>query len=109
MTNIEMYPVLAILTDGCAKLGLPSETARELMRWLTIKRLLGPEEGRKLSPSKILDELQHWVLLNTEVRLAVELYLGEIHHTTETESLDDVTKCKRRSNFLLCFKINVQG
>ena len=92
-----MYPVLPILNEGCAKLEIPGEASRELVRWLTIKRLLGPEEGKNLSPSATLDKLLHWVLLNTEVRKHVELYLGELSHSTETAELDVVTKCKRRS------------
>ena len=90
------YPVLGVLEQGCAKLSLPSDAALELVRWWTIKKLVGAEEGKKISPSTKLDDLQHWVLLNTKIRKTVELQLGELHHSTSTESLDDATKCRRR-------------
>ena len=33
---------------------------------------------------QVLDELLHWVLLNTDARKSVEAVVGKIHHSTAT-------------------------
>ena len=102
MNSTNEYPVRAVLRQGCEELGLPAEAALELMRWLIIKRLLSPAKAAGLGLSSKLEQLQHWLLLNTESRKTAELYLGELDYSTETASSDEVTKCKQRSIFEAC-------
>ena len=71
-------------------------TARELVRFLLVKKFEGLPGSGRLSPSSKLDTLQHWTLLNTEVRKIVEAVIGEISHSEETAELPDEEKVNRR-------------
>ena len=56
------------LQDGCRRLGLPSNTATELLQFLSVKRVHDQfVEGRQLrmSPGSMIDRLWHFMLLNT--------------------------------------------
>lgn len=87
-------PALDILRRGCQEVGVDIQASTELARFLLTKRLL---YSHKMSPSSKLDELLHWVLLNTEVRKSLEMTcVGEICYTTQTSMLDEFSKCKRR-------------
>ena len=49
-----------------------------------------------LSPSPKLDDLWHWMLLETEVRDAVETLMGKTKHTTATKHQREDVKMARR-------------
>ena len=49
-----------------------------------------------LSPSSSLDDLWHWMLLETDARDAVEALVGKVRHSQETEAQDDKIKMERR-------------
>ena len=66
-TLIDSLPALHKLRQGCAQLGQPPELATELVRFLMLKRL-STKAGVEVSPGASVDELWHWMLLNTEVR-----------------------------------------
>ena len=94
---MENTHVSSFLRAGCEELRLPEETAIELVRFLIAKRLVDQEKGQSLSPSAKLDKLQHWVLLNTEIRDEIESLLGwRISHSLSTAKLDETSKCSRR-------------
>ena len=53
----------------------------------------------------MLDELLHWVLLNTDARKSVEAVVEKIHHSTATAEADcmeaEKEKAERRQALLL--------
>jgi hypothetical protein len=59
------------LQQGCARLGLHGDVALELVAFLDLRRRFVPsvtgEEPQNLSPGTQLDQLWHWMLLNTRV------------------------------------------
>jgi hypothetical protein len=68
---LSSLPAVQQLQAGCQHLGLPPHAAVELVRFLTLKRLISlrPDSSRSLgvSPGYQLDRLWHWMLLNTQV------------------------------------------
>jgi hypothetical protein len=64
-------PAVNQLQAGCVHLGLPPQAAVELVRFLTLKRLISLRSGSSkvldVSPGYQLDRLWHWMLLNTQV------------------------------------------
>ena len=84
------------LKAGCRYLDLPNSTARELVRFLLVKRFVGDETGSRLSPSSKVDALWHWMLLETNVRDTVEALVGRVKHTQATEAHSDTDKMERR-------------
>ena len=92
---MDSHSAVVAMQEGCLRLQLPESTAKELIRYLLVKQLNG-QRAQTLSPSRKLDELQHWVLLNTKVRKAVEALVGEIDHSTSTADLPDEQKAGRR-------------
>lgn len=93
---MDNVPAVTALKAGCSDLRLPETAAKELIRFLIVKRLVGDECSSRLSPSAILDRLLHWVLLNTDVRDLIESHVGKIWHTTTTAQQPDVQKMQRR-------------
>ena len=93
---MDEHEAFELLRGGCEECDLPAETATELIRFLIVKKLAGKAVGDGLSPSAKIDELQHWVLLNTDVRHKVETLVGEIQHSTKTAKLAEAHKAKRR-------------
>jgi len=66
-------PAVQQLQAGCKHLGLPPHAAVELVRFLTLKRLISLRSDSSkvlgVSPGYQLDRLWHWMLLNTQVRV----------------------------------------
>ncbi|KAK9789202.1 hypothetical protein WJX73_007416 [Symbiochloris irregularis] len=90
------------LHAGCHELRLPETAAKELLRFLIVKRLVGDDKSSRLSPSSKLDRLLHWVLLNTAVRDHVEEHVGRVFHTTATAQQADAQKMERRLVSMEC-------
>jgi hypothetical protein len=63
------------LQRGCARLGLHADVALELVSFLELRRRFARpvtgEEPQNLSPGTQVDQLWHWMLLNTRVRQQV--------------------------------------
>lgn len=94
---MDAHRAIKALQEGCAQKGLPRAAAKELVRFLFMKRLVGDEKGSRLSPSAQIDELWHWMLLETEVRDSVEALVGgKIMHTQATMHHTDEEKLERR-------------
>ena len=85
----------AQLRRGCDDLDLSFDVAAELLSYLTIQKS-APESKKSFSPSANIDQLLHWILLNTEARQIIEQSLGTIYHSTETTKLEEGLKCQRR-------------
>ena len=94
---MENHPVIQELQHGCMCLNLPTSVAVELIRYLITKRLSCEETGSSLGCSSKLDELQHWILLETDVREEVEALIGgKIWHTQTTMGNDCAQKVQSR-------------
>lgn len=89
-------PVEKALQAGCSELKLPQAAAKELLRYLIVKRLVGDAEGSRLSAASVLDKLLHWLLLNTDTKHMVEKHVGSIWHTTATAQQPEKQKMERR-------------
>ena len=70
---------LQTLFYASRRLGLPDETGKELIRYLMVQKYSGTA-GQHFHPSSSLMALLHYVLLNTDVRCAVEAEIGKIKH-----------------------------
>lgn len=88
-------PLSFELKRGCDALGLPFAVAIELISYLATQTT-SPEARSAFSPSAKIDELLHWILLNTDTRLIVEKFLGTIHHSTQSSTYDEAAKSQRR-------------
>ena len=86
------------LDRGCDQLGQTHELTLELVSFLLACRRAAAEHPFwSLSPSQRLDELWHWMLLNTRVATQVhDLIGGVVHHSTDTASDEDDAKVLRR-------------
>jgi hypothetical protein len=93
---MDRHPCVEALKKGCLNLNLPTSTAKELVRFLLVKRFQEDEKLYDLSPSSKLDKLWHYMLLNTEVRDAVEQLVGRVSHTQDTERQPEALKMDRR-------------
>ncbi|KAK9790961.1 hypothetical protein WJX73_004236 [Symbiochloris irregularis] len=101
---MDTHSAVQALKNGCAQEGLPRTAAKELVRFLFVKRLIGDESGSRLSPSATLDTLWHWMLLETDVRDKVEALIGgKVKHTQATMHHTDEEKMQRRLDTLECF------
>ena len=105
MENLDSHDRFKLLLEGCSELGLPVHTAEEFVKYSQVNS----KYETPISPSTKVDELQHWVLLNTHIRPEVEKLLGgPINHRTSTASLDDFSKAERRwALFMLFYKVYV--
>jgi hypothetical protein len=69
--TLHQSPAVQQLQQGCARLGLHADVALELVAFLELRRRFAlPPSGREpqgLSPGTQLDQLWHWMLLNTRV------------------------------------------
>ena len=83
------------LQRGCNDLGLPVGVMAELISYVALQRT-HPTSWRQYNPSAKVDELLHWILLNTDARLDVEQCVGTIQHSTTTANIDEDIKCQRR-------------
>ena len=93
LVNLDGYNGYVHLLDGCQELGLPLHTADEFVKYSKVNSKF----ETPISPSIKVDELQHWVLLNTHIKPEVEKLLGApIHHRTSTANLDELSKAERR-------------
>ena len=105
MENLDSHDRFKLLLEGCSELGLPVHTAEEFVKYSKVNSKYDPP----ISPSTKVDELQHWVLLNTHIKPEVEKLLGApINHRTSTASLGDFSKAERRwaqfsKNFILFY------
>ena len=81
---------------GCYKLHLPSGTAKELIRFLIVKRLAADAMYSKFLPSEKLDSLLRWTLLNTDVLHLVESLTGKIYYAQDIDLLSAEDKLSRR-------------
>jgi hypothetical protein len=72
MSLLASLPAVQQLQAGCLHLDLPPHAAVELVRFLTLKRLISlrspTSKSLGVSPGYQLDRLWHWMLLNTQVR-----------------------------------------
>ena len=93
---MDRHPCVIQLRSGCHDLGLPSQTALELVRFLLVKRFVGGQNGSELSPSSTLAKLWHWMLLETAVRESVEELVGKVSHTQKTATQSDDEQVERR-------------
>ncbi len=71
--GMDSHPCTKALEQGCLHLNIPTAAARELLRFLLVKRFNEADEKlireeERMSPSAILDKLWHWCLLETDVR-----------------------------------------
>jgi hypothetical protein len=66
-TLLDRLPALHDLRKGCHYLRQPTHLADELVRFLMIRRM-STKAGIDVSPGSTVDELWHWMLLNTKVR-----------------------------------------
>lgn len=58
--------VVCLLEEGCVELGMPIRAATALTQFLTIKRIHdGLNQPLNMSAGVVLEELWHWMLLNT--------------------------------------------
>lgn len=77
MAFVMQSPAMQALAEGCQELDLPVEAALELFRFLSVKRvhaaLPASSRGIGLSPGTDVDQLWHWMLLNTEVRATSDI------------------------------------
>ena len=69
------------LQHGCKTLGLPYATAKELLRFLFVRRCADDGRGALLTPSSKLNTLLRWVLLETHILSQVERLVGAVHYT----------------------------
>jgi hypothetical protein len=69
--TLQRAPAVQQLQQGCSRLGLHADVALELVCFLHLQRRYvpryGTKEPRSLSPGTRLDQLWHWMLLNTQV------------------------------------------
>jgi hypothetical protein len=69
--TLQQSPAVQQLQQGCARLGLHADVALELVAFLELRRRFAlPNDGQEpqgLSPGTQLDQLWHWMLLNTRV------------------------------------------
>lgn len=95
---MESTAALTSLIAGCRDLQLPLHTARELMRFLLVKKILGLQNSFELGPSRKVDQLQHWMLLETDVRKSVEDIVGEVRHSQgrAKDKMTEVDKAEAR-------------
>jgi len=107
MTTTRVFGVrdlaILLLEGGCSRLGLPPSTGQELYAFLETCRE-NETSRHHMSPSRKLDELWHWMLLNTDVSSCVHEALGGVvpHSTsTESDSLKEKNKRRRRSMELM--------
>jgi len=70
---MDRHPCVAALEPGCRSLNIPTSAARELVRFLLVKRFTQDERSSELGPSAKLDKLWHWLLLETDLRDAGQL------------------------------------
>jgi hypothetical protein len=59
-----------LLEDGCRRLGISTSTATALVQFLYVKKIhddyiSSPHKLLRMSPSVMLEQLWHWMLLNT--------------------------------------------
>lgn len=83
---------LQSLRSACKTLSLPQEAAKEVLKWLLVRKAVrfdqkvsGVDEHSVLALSFTLEKLLHHILLNTTLRKQIEDSLGEIEYSTETE------------------------
>jgi hypothetical protein len=77
----------------CTELGLPVALATELFNFLNVRMMRHSEAG----PSSAVDELWHWMLLNTDVASEVHSLLGcVVRHSTASASAPPRAKLLRR-------------
>ena len=96
MEIMDSHKCVESLKAGCDQLGLPTTAARELVRFLFVKRCINDENSSKISPSAKLDKLWHWMLLETDIRDSVEKLVGRVAHSQNLAVQDDKTKLLRR-------------
>lgn len=65
------------------------------MRFLLAKKYKASSSAA-MSPSSKLDQLLHWLLLNTDARKTVEEVVGEISHSEDSAEDVDELKVQRR-------------
>jgi hypothetical protein len=90
-----MSPAIRSLMRRAAEMGHPRQLAMELFKYLCLRFHAPP--ATVLSPSTMIDQLWHWMLLNTE--LAEEVYKligGRVHHSTASSADGDSAKAMRR-------------
>jgi len=73
---MDSHPAVVALHEGCTQLRIPFAAAAELCKYLLTKRIYQKERGSDLGCSSTLDELQHWLLLETRLREQVEALIG---------------------------------
>ncbi|KAG1654604.1 hypothetical protein FOA52_009530 [Chlamydomonas sp. UWO 241] len=71
--SLQEATVVALLTPGCAELGLSAALATELFRFFCV-RIVHPEAG----PSTTIEKLWQWMLHNTDVMSEVYSLLGGV-------------------------------
>lgn len=60
-----------LLEEGCRRLGIPTSTATALVQFLPVKKIhdddyiSSPHKLLRMSPGVMLEQLWHWMLLNT--------------------------------------------
>ena len=71
LTMLRHTEAVTALQDGCRRLRLPSRTAQALVQFLSVKRTHdqflaeSSKSTLRMSPGAALDQLWHWMLLNT--------------------------------------------
>jgi len=92
---IARHPSIAALMAKAVDMGYHRSLAIELYKYLSL-RLHSPATV-ELSPSIIVDELWHWLLVNTELAESVYTLLGgRVHHSTSSSNDRCSSKTLRR-------------
>ncbi|KAG1664979.1 hypothetical protein FOA52_001991 [Chlamydomonas sp. UWO 241] len=76
--SMQQQNAIALLSPGCIELGLPKALATELWHFLNVRA-----RHSDAGPSSTIDELWHWMLLNTDVAAEAHSLLGcVVRHST---------------------------
>ena len=104
-----MDDAVRLLQQGCDALDIPPAAAKELVRFLLLKKFVEDENGSDLSCSHTLDELWHWMLLETAVRDIVYKLTGKIYHTQASamrQGFLDIVLVSNEKQWQACERIN---